>query len=55
MDFNKLIENVTSWAIEREIDKESYFSQMQKIVEEYGELNEAIHSSKLRRKRSNEA
>ena len=46
MDFNKLIENVTSWAIEREIDKESYFSQMQKIVEEYGELNEAIHSSK---------
>ena len=46
MDFNKLIENVTSWAIEREIDKESYFSQMQKILEEYGELNEAIHSSK---------
>lgn len=46
MDFNKLIENVTSWAIEREIDKESPLSQMQKILEEYGELNEAIHSSK---------
>ena len=34
MDFNKLIENVTSWAIERGIDKESPLSQMQKILEE---------------------
>lgn len=45
MDFNKLIENVTSWAVERGIDKESPLSQMQKILEEYGELNGAKHSS----------
>lgn len=45
MKFNELIENVTDWAIEREIDKENPLSQMQKILEEYGELNEAKHSS----------
>lgn len=46
MDFNKLIENVIEWAVDREIERESPLSQMQKILEEYGELNEAIHSSK---------
>ncbi len=44
MKFNELIENVTDWAIEREIDKENPLSQMQKILEEYGELNKAKHS-----------
>ena len=45
MDFNKLIENVTEWATDREIETESPINQMQKILEEYGELNKAKHSS----------
>lgn len=36
MKFNELIENVTDWAIEREIDKENPLSQMQKYSRSMG-------------------
>lgn len=41
MTFNELIENVKGWSSAKEIDKASPLSQMLKLNEEWGELNDA--------------
>lgn len=39
MTFNELIENVKDWSIAKELDKANPLKQMQKLNEEWGELN----------------
>ncbi|MBF7094283.1 MazG-like family protein [Streptococcus sp. HF-1907] len=39
MSFNELVENVKGWSTAKELDKASPLKQMQKLNEEWGELN----------------
>lgn len=39
MNFNELIENVKGWSTAKELDKANPLKQMQKLSEEWGELN----------------
>lgn len=41
MKFNELVENVKAWSIAKGIDKAKPIKQMQKLSEEWGELNQA--------------
>ena len=41
MEFNELVENVKAWSIAKGLDKAELIKQMQKLSEEWGELNQA--------------
>lgn len=41
MEFNELVENVKAWSIAKGLDKAEPIKQMQKLSEEWGELNQA--------------
>lgn len=41
MNFNELVENVKAWSIAKGLDKAEPIKQMQKLSEEWGELNQA--------------
>lgn len=41
MKFNELVENVKAWSVAKGLDKAEPIKQMQKLSEEWGELNQA--------------
>ncbi len=41
MNFNELVENVKAWSVAKGLDKAKPIKQMQKLSEEWGELNQA--------------
>lgn len=41
MEFNELVENVKSWSVAKGLDKAEPIKQIQKLSEEWGELNQA--------------